>query len=229
VEDDGWRIASRDRAGQLWYPSDLLAQFVALGDPPIECDAMLALRLAGERPPDGLDCEDGVGPADPLIIESNDHNGEILRSFHEAAALHARRGGREDVARPLLDGLVARMEEGLDGLLGEGEPTPYLEPEDLVDLLVHSANLGVPLTAREVRWIHERVAEADAAYRAPGNEPVLHVFDAATPDGAYAFQPSGSGVNFRSLGLLLGACASPWRSPTSEPLLDCDRVREGLP
>ena len=40
--------------------------------------------IAGE-----LDCGNGIGDLDPLIIGSNDHNGNILRSFHEAAANNA--------------------------------------------------------------------------------------------------------------------------------------------
>jgi hypothetical protein len=221
VEDDSWRIGTLDQDGELWYPRDLLAYFL----PEPECVSVLALRLSGRWDPGDIDCGNGIGPLDHIIINGNDHNGNILRSFHEAAANHAVLSGNAEVGAMLVDGLVGRIEEGLDGLEGVGEPVMWLGAQDLVDMMAHGAAIGVPLTPREVAWLHARIDEAYAGYAGnPDLESMLHVFDAATPDGEYGYEPYGPAISFVGLGSLLATCASPCRNETSEPVLDCDLV-----
>ena len=71
VEEDGWRIATLDQNGDLWFPTDLLANFL----PGAECASVLSLRLMGMGASGPLDCGNGIGPIDDAIIGSNDHNG----------------------------------------------------------------------------------------------------------------------------------------------------------
>lgn len=87
-----------------------------------------------------------------------------------------------------------------------------------------SANVGVPLTWREVRFLHDRLREAHAGYLA-ARPATYDVFDPATPDGEYPYEPGGPGLNWYYLGAVLGTCASPYLNPTSKPVLDCERVR----
>ncbi len=221
VEDENWRIGTLDQDGELWYPKEILAYFL----PEPECVSVLALRLSGRWDPGDIDCGNGIGPLDDIIINATDHNGNILRSFHEAAANHAVLSGNDQVGALLVDGLVARIVEGLDGLEGVGEPVMWLGPNDLVDMMAHGAAIGVPLTAREVTWLHARIDEAYAGYAGnPDLQPMLNVFDAGTPDGEYGYEPYGPAISFVGLGSLLGTCASPCRNASSEPVLDCDLV-----
>ena len=89
-------------------------------------------------------------------------------------------------------------------------------------LAFHAANLGVPLTSREVRWLHAQLEMAYAGYDTSG--PEWHVFEPGTADGDYAIEPNGPGIDVKDLGLLLGACAAPYRNATGQPILDCARV-----
>ena len=227
VEDDDWTIATYDKSGQVWLPPDLLANFVDIAN--AECTSKLSIRLFGRRDPGDLSCGDGIGALDDVIMATTDHNGNIIRSFHEAAANHALLANRPETALSLLQGLSARIERGLDYFEGVGPEVPYLTHEAQVDLMVQAASVGVPLTWREVRWLHERIADADESFRNEANDLVYATFESDTPDGAYAFKPGGSGIKFRHLGTLLGTCTSQYRNSASKPLLDCDRLRAHPP
>lgn len=219
VEDDGWNIATLDARGELWLPDDLLARFVEA-----ECTSKLALRLLGHFDAGDLECGNGIGVIDAAIIAANDHNGNILRSFHEAATNNALLSGNDELAQALLSGLALRIAEGLDGFDGTADPVPHLGTADLLDMIAHGAATGVPLTSREVRFVHERIEEALASYANPDLAPMIAVFDASTPDGEYGFEPYGAGINFVGLASLLGTCASPCVNPASQPVLDCALV-----
>lgn len=224
VEDDGWRIATLDADGALWLPDDLLARFVEA-----ECASKLALRLLGHFDAGDLECENGIGLIDAAIIAANDHNGNILRSFHEAAANNALLSGNDVVAQALLEGLALRIGEGVDGFDGTADPVPHLGTNDLFDMIAHGAAAGVPLTSREVRFVHERIEEALVSYANPDLAEMIAVFEASTPDGEYGYEPYGDGINFVGLASLLGTCASPCVNPTSQPVLDCELVRAAMP
>ena len=168
-------------------------------------------------------CGNGIGPLDAVIIGSNDQNGEILRSFHEAAIVQALVHNQVNVAQSFLQGLAIRVEEGIDGYEA-GNPPSFLGEKDFADLLMHANNLGVPLTSREVRWLHGAIDDAHASYLSSSNDRILNVFDSSTPDGSYAYQPGGNGLHFRSIALALGACTAQYRNPKGRPVLDCDRV-----
>lgn len=92
-----------------------------------------------------------------------------------------------------------------------------------------SSSRGVPLTSAEVRWVHQRLHAAYLAYRAPAMAATYRVFDPSTPDGTYPYEPGGAGMSFADIGVMLGACASPWRNPAGRPLLDCAKVLAALP
>ena len=94
----------------------------------------------------------------------------------------------------------------------------------LVKLLVNSANTGLPLTSREVRWVHACIQEAYDAFVTNTDPATYQLFDPATPDGAYAFSPDGAGIDFRFLRALVGTCMARYRNPASMPLLDCSRL-----
>jgi hypothetical protein len=108
-------------------------------------------------------------------------------------------------------------------------PEPFLGVGDAADLILESANAGVPLTWREVAFLHQQLDLAHTTLLDPSNDAVYHTFDAQTPDGAYTYEPTGDGLQFRSLGALLGLCASEWRNPASKPVIDCNKLRAWAP
>jgi hypothetical protein len=227
VEDDGWAIATLDKNLNLWVPPDTLAHFTNLAG--AECAGMLALRLMGRGDPGQLDCGNGISLAEILggeLIKSG--NKQMFRTYHEAAANHALLAKQSTVALKLLQGLAVRIEQDLPAVEA-GTPPSNLNPTDFASLVMHAANVGVPLTSREVRWLHTRIEQAHASFRSPGLAPHFRVFDPATPDGTYAYEPGGAGIWVNDLGLALGSCASQYRNPTGRPILDCARVLQGGP
>ena len=171
-----------------------------------------------------MSCGSGFGTSDQLAITSarNDVN-QILRAHHQAAALLALWRGQDAAALDLLHGLASRLEADLAwARLSPGASN--VVPSDLGAEIAHAATVGVPLTSSEVRWLHARLHLSAAGYRTPALAPAYHVFDAATPDGIYPYEPGADGLFFGEIGGLLGICASPWRNPQGRPALDCERL-----
>jgi hypothetical protein len=108
-------------------------------------------------------------------------------------------------------------------------PEPFLNVGDAADLILESANVGVPLTWREVAFLHTQLDLAHQTLLDPSNDLVYKTFDPATPDGTYAYEPAGDGLGFRSLGALLGQCAAEWRNPASKPVINCDKIKAWAP
>ncbi len=227
VEDDGWRIATYDKDLDKWLPDDDLAYYMMdiNGFDP-ECDIALATRLMGRGDAGTLDCGNGISIVDDVVSMKPD-NGQQLRSYHEAAIAQARVKGQQGVIDTLLPGLALRIDKILDADPNAGGP-PRPGDEDLGELMIMADAVGVPLTWREVRFAQDRIRDAHAAYLSEGAMPGYHVFDAATPDGEYGFDPGGGGYAFRYVGAVLSFCTSPFRHPDSHPVLDCDKVRAFL-
>jgi len=222
VEDDGWKVATVDEDWSVYWPAEDLAFFVQVLN--AECKGMLAVRLYGRGDGGTLACGNGLSNIDEVWGLKNDLH-QIERSFHEAAAALADLRGQPDLARSMREGLVVRLDKVMDGVEKPTRPFGLSGNEDLAELVVMSGNVGVPLTWREVRFLHQRVRDAHASYLADPQNPAYRVFEAATPDGEYAYEPGGQGLFWRYVPALLGACASPLWSPASKPLLDCDAVK----
>jgi hypothetical protein len=228
VEDDGWAIATLDKSQATWIPPDTLAHFVSFGTVPVECAGELALRLFGRGTPGTLDCGNGVSAVDQAASDIGHSNGQILRTYHEAATSHALLSNNPTIAQTLLTGLALRLDTMQDAL-DAGNPPPYVGVTDASDLIVYSANAGVPLTWREVAYLHAQIDKAHQTYTDPANDVVYHTFDPTTPDGSYLYEPAGDGLKFRTIGALLGLCVSEWKNPASKPALNCDKIRAYKP
>ncbi|HSO35851.1 MAG TPA: hypothetical protein VLT33_25150 [Labilithrix sp.] len=227
VEAEAWSIATLDKNGNLWTPplTETMSHFITAGN--AECDAVTALRLFGKGNPGSFDCGSGIHPLEAIAL-TNDSNGEIVRSFHEAAVRHALAARQDAMAKTLLAGLTTRIEDGMTRAEAGSWPA-HLDAEKLVKLIVLSANTGVPLTSREVRWVHSQLRLAHASYVTNTPPAVYRVFDPATPDGGYVFTPEGEGIDFRFLAALAGTCVAGYRNPTTMPLLDCSRLKAWTP
>ena len=224
VEKDGWGIATLDKSAQPTMPpvSQTLAHYTLLGN--IECPGPLMMALLGDGVAGSLDCGSGISSAEQAL-GSQLKNGakQILRTHHEAAVNAAFLKGANAPGLALLQGLTTRVETDRALLLGSNPPAD-LSASDIASLLLHSANAGVPLTSDEVRWLHGRIHLAAQTFLAPAAAPTYHVFDTATPDGTYAYEPGGDGLSFLDVGVLLGQCAAPYRNPTTRTMLDCAKL-----
>jgi len=227
VEADNWSIATLDQDANVYIPplDSTMSHFYSTGN--AECNSMLAIRLLGQGDPGTFACDDGVNPLESLVLD-NPSNGEILRSFHEAAVKHALLTRQNTIARDMLGGLVQRIDQGMGYAESEQWPT-HMDAGQLAKLIVNGANAGVPLTSREVRFVHAQIEEAHTSYLANGTGGVYRVFEPATPDGAYDFTPAGSGLDFTFFAGLLGTCVATFRNPASVPLLDCARLQTFAP
>jgi hypothetical protein len=228
VQKDGWGIATLDKSAQPTMPpvSQTLAHYTLLGN--IECPGPLMMSYFGSGNAGSLDCGNGISAAEQAL-GSQLKNGarQILRTHHEAAVNAAFLKGATGPGLPLLQGLASRVETDRGQLLG-GSPPADMNPTDIASLVLHAANAGVPLTSDEVRWIHGRIKLAAQTYLAPSASPTYHVFDAATPDGTYAYEPGGDGLFFGDIGVLLGQCAAPYRNTATRTMLDCTRLAGAL-
>ena len=61
--------------------------------------------------------------------------------------------------------------------------------------------------------------------RDPAYASTFRLFDSATPDGNYSYDPPNIGLFYKDLAMMLGTCASPYRNPTARALIDCDQIR----
>ncbi|MFH1438038.1 MAG: hypothetical protein ABIJ56_20180 [Pseudomonadota bacterium] len=225
VEDDGWRIATYDKDLELWWPNEDLARYFTVGG--AECTGTLALRLAGRYHPGDIDCGDGIGPGDWYMAENHNSNANILRSHHEAAVNHALLANKPDIAYNLLQGMTQRITRFIGGFEEGSQPDVY-GADDFNALIMHSANMGVPLTWREVRWLQGQFDEARGEFMGIATHH-YDIFASGVPDGEYSYGPGSAPVRINDVGLLLGTCASQWRNPASKPVLDCDLVRAWTP
>ncbi len=226
VEDDGWRIVTVDPEWNLFWPQEDLAAYIALGN--AECKSMLAIRLYGRGDEGDLECGDGLSMVDEEWGIKNDFH-QIQRSYHEAAVAIALMKKRPDLAAELMVGLAWRLDKVFDAM--EKSPETYNGPhdQDLAELVANSAAVGLPLTWREIRYLHDRIKEAHAAYLAPERAAGYDLFNPATPDGTYGFDLDGPGFFWRLLAAPLGSCASPYVHPEAHPLLDCATVKQNKP
>lgn len=110
------------------------------------------------------------------------------------------------------------------GQFEEGSQPDVYPVQDFTQMIMHAANMGVPLTSREVRFVHQQFDAARERYLGyPAH--TFNVFTDGAPNGEVPYEPWGNGVFINDVGLLLGTCASQWRNPASRPVLDCDLVR----
>lgn len=227
VEADGWAIATLNQSGNVELPAanSTMSRYILTAN--AECTNVLALRLFARGDPGSFACGTGIHALEGLVL-SNVSNGEILRSYHVAAARQAVLAGQHPVARDLLTGLTRRIEDGMTAAESNSFPV-HLNEEKLAKLLVHSAAAGVPLTSREVRWLHGFIQRSLTGFQAL-DPNVFRLFVAATPDGAYDFTPEApNALDFRFIGTVLSTCTSNHRNPASRPVLDCARLAAWSP
>ncbi len=224
TRDNGWVIETLDRDQNVVLPSEGLARFITL----FECGALLTMEMVADRDPIDVDCGDGYDPGVEGIDAIKSSAMQVARSFHVGAVQQALLHARPDLAQKLQQGVAKRLDTVMD-LIDKGKPPANFGTGDLVAFLLHAAHAGIPLTSREVRFLHGRIAEAHASYTSPARANDFRLFAVDAPDGEYSYEPGGSGIDWKDLGLVLGLCAAQYRNPNGRVAVDCDSIRRFTP
>jgi hypothetical protein len=222
--DHGFRIRSVDLDGTLFIPGIDLASLVFYG-PEAECTATLAAQLYAYGEPGDIDCGNGrVWWYDFIATIKNKYNYEIIRNFHMAALLHSMNFGYDDVAYALMEGLANRS------LAGYNRINDVFDNEDqregykghLAGSLVKYAACGLPLLAREVRFIHEMYDQAIEVWNSYEH---WDLWDDSVGDGARSYKP-GTRVPYQDMTAFLQLCASPYQNDAGTNVVDCEIIRD---
>lgn len=226
VDGAGFTIATLDKSLNLWTPPIYpygFAHYVLAGD--LECPAAFAIRLMGGSAPGSLGCGQGISQAERLGLGlmKNDAR-QIVRTHHAAATTLSFVRNEPTLGLELLKGLAERVQIDL-GLAQSASPPAGFSIRDVTSLMIYAANVGVPLTSKEVRWLHTQLHEAYVGMRDPAQAATFRLFDASTPDGLYSYDPPNIGLFYKDLAMMLGSCASPYRNPNARPVLDCARLQ----
>ena len=224
VVQNSFVIPTLDKGLMEYLPTESLAHFISF----LECTALASLEVTGYGQPVSADCGDGYEPVPEGTDGIKSGAMQIVRSFHAASVQQALVHNQTDMAKTLLGGVVKRLDKVMD-LLDAGTPPGNFATSDLTAFLLHAAAAGVPLTSREARFLHDRIAEAKASYLDPSMLPQYDLFSPAGADGDYVYEPGGAGIDFKDIGLLLGLCAAQYRNPASVQVLDCDAVKAAAP
>jgi len=229
IVDSGYYIRTKGVDGVAYsYTDQDLGNYVQYMpiDEQNECTARLASDLIayGERRTN--DC--GVGyPSTYDMIAGVTHyyNYPILWNYHMAALGNALVANRPEIARPLLEGLAARIDRYLDPESGERGQEHASWSKDMAILLVQSASFGLPLRAEEARRVQAHWTQAIAEFR---EWPNWDLWAETVLDGEYRLRPdeSDAGVPVEALTLFLEYCSSPFRNPVGAAFVDCDVVRD---
>lgn len=84
---------------------------------------------------------------------------------------------------------------------------------------LHGALTTHPVAlARKTEALHQRYGPRSFS---------LDTRSALVPHGSHAYEPSSEGVDFKSLGALLGSCAAQYRNPSGKPLLESAKLGQG--
>src|SRR5262249_32176142 len=156
-----------------------------------------------------LACGNGIMPLDTVV-----NSLAIVQSFHQAAASQALLTRKDAMALSLLQGLAKRIEDSMTGWEGGN---PHQGEDFLAAFISLSASLGVPLTWREVRFVHQMIAKAYDAYVTQKQAWEYDLFGPSAPDGSFPLEPAGAGFRWVALATPIGSCAAAYVNPTTKP------------
>jgi hypothetical protein len=254
IVDHGYFIRTKDRDGVAYaLPCDdnkdlgSYACYTEI-DPGNECCARMATDMIayGERRTN--DCGSCTGSIYDMIAPvGNIYNINIIWDYHMAGVLASLVHRQHREAYLALAGLADRIDEYLDPTDPDFPgPKNAFWPSRMALLLVESAAVGLPLTAREVRMVHhswDLAAEDLLAF------PNWDLWDESVPDGTYdgwtnwdwwvpnrpldeinqgSYRPvvRNEAVPVQWFATLFEYCMSPFRNPAGASFVDCEVLRD---
>ncbi len=224
ITDQGFLIRSVDHGGTIWVPGIDLASFVFYGED-TECTPMLTSQVFAYGEPADIDCGNGISPLYEFIATSRHiYNYDIIRNFHMSAILHSLNTYNNDIAYNHLVGLIERSDSEMEKTEGFFEDPNQQERfnGDLAGNLVKYAASGMPLTSREVRFIHQHY---DQAMEVWNNYEDWDLWADSVPDGRRSYRP-GTRVAFEDMTAFLQMCASPYYNESLAVPVDCSIIRD---
>jgi hypothetical protein len=229
VIESGYQIRTKYESGEAVVPlnedgvvKDLAS--LVLWDvllPDAECPAKYAVDLAvGEE--SEFRCGDGrVEAFERVAVTTHYFNYAIIRMFHVSAAHLALMRRDNEAAEELLLGLAARAERMFDDPTLPNRDVPEFDADVAVYLLT-AASAGLPLTAREARYVQNHYGQAASHY---GEFEYWDPWADALPDGEFDYMPGrGTTVRPTEIANLLEYCYSPFRSEAGAQFVDCEQV-----
>ncbi len=231
VDDNNFIIPSYDYNGNIESIKKGIGDYNAyrvLGFDPT-CVEKLAVRYMHTPEAKNLKCGNGISFLEKMGSKYLQNDAiEILRSHHVAAAALAQLKSQDEDAQKLMEGLVNRMNRDFK-VANNPKISPKYDLQDIPTFLIHANNIGVPMTSDEIHYIYGRLNAAYTGLLDPALYNRLHIFDPKVPDGVYPYDPPHIGFYFYTIGVMLGSCSSTFVNSNNErPLLDCDRLKNGL-
>lgn len=230
VEDADFTIPSFNENLEIYLPKRELSNFKTydvFGANP-NCTGKMAVHLLHGQDVDGYRCKSGISAFERWFRDRlrNDPV-EIIRSHHVSAITMAELRSHPNVAMELRKGLADRLNHDFD-IVKNPKINPNLDIQDIPAEFVHAANVGVPLTSDEIRFVYLRLNQAYLGMRAPEHFSTYHLFDAEIPDGEYAYDAPNIGLYFYTIAPMIGSCSAKWVQKDVRPLFDCERVKKAL-
>ena len=253
IVDEDYFIRTKDRDGVAYrLPCDDNKDLGSYNcyaelDPGNECCARLATDMIAYGQRRTNDCGSCTGSIyDQFAPLANIYNINIIWDYHMAAVLASLVHRQHREAYLALAGLAERVDGFLDPQPGAPGPDSPVWPSRLALLLVEAASVGLPLTPREVRRVHEAwdlAAEDLEAF------PNWDLWDESVPDGTYdgwtnwdwwaptrpldeinrqSFRPvvRNEAVPVQWFASLFEYCMSPFRNPAGAAFVDCEVLRD---
>jgi hypothetical protein len=228
IVDNGYTIRAKEE-GVVWVPEEDMSSFVYYDDlfPNAECTSKLTVALLAYDDARGNDCGDGISSPEYEAMATSVHawNWHIIRFNHLAATTVALVQRHDAIAEQLLAGLAARADTILDDEAGRAADPDW--DGNAAAFYLAAAASGLPLTAREARFVQEQYAAAADHY---ATWTLWDLWADSVADGEYDYIPSrnnAAGVSVvepMALAYLVEYCASPWRAPNTVELADCSVV-----
>ena len=230
IVDNGYLTRTKDKDGNPYFPKEDLASFVAwdfIFKKSVECTAKISAAFLAYGEPKDNNC--GLGTYNSYEINATNANYyelAIFRNFHMSATALALVHGYNDMAQKLIEGLADRadIDQNPEKRHPQAEKQNSWEG-DLAVFLLQSSSVGLPLTSREVRLIHQYYSKAVDNF---STWTYWDLWDSSIPDGTYDYRPSGgdSYVDISELAMAVEYCFSPFKNPAGKIPVDCEIVKD---
>jgi hypothetical protein len=150
---------------------------------------------------------------------------EMLRAMEVAAVVMSKVRQNDELTGRLMKRLQLRVNRDMDYVFHR-KPALHLNPDDVSAVLINSYNVGLALNDEQQKFLFDSIEKADE--RISADDPTFRIFSSKTPDGEYSYDAPDPGMQFRSIGLILGTCSSTFKTTNNKPLFNCQKIQKYL-